>query len=31
MIAWLADFPPYFDFSLDWKTIALAVALGGIG
>ena len=30
-IATLADFPPYFDFSLDWRTIGVAIALGGIG
>ena len=31
VIAALADFPPYFDFSLDWKTIGLAIALGAVG
>ena len=30
-IAALADFPPYIDFSLEWQTIAVAIALGAIG
>ena len=31
VIAFLAEFPPYFDFSIEWQTIAVATALGAIG
>lgn len=30
LIATVGGLPPYFDFSIDWRMIALAVALGGL-
>lgn len=30
VIAAIADLPPYFDFSIEWRAIAIAVALGGL-
>jgi predicted permease len=30
-VGYFADFPPYFDFSIEWQTIAVATALGAIG
>ena len=30
LIAAFAELPPYFDFSIEWRTVAIAVALGGV-
>lgn len=30
VIAAIADLPPYFDFSIEWRAIAIAVALGAL-
>ena len=30
LIAAFAELPPYFDFSIEWRTVAIAVALGGL-
>ena len=30
LIATFAELPPYFDFSIEWRTVAIAVALGGL-
>ena len=30
LIAVFAELPPYFDFSIEWRTVAVAVALGGL-
>lgn len=30
LIATLAELPPYFDFSIEWRTMAIAVALGAL-
>jgi predicted permease len=30
LIATLANLPPYFDFSIEWRTVAIAVALAGV-
>lgn len=31
LIAAMAGFPPYLDFSLEWRTLAVAIGLGGVG
>jgi predicted permease len=30
LIAAFAELPPYFDFSIEWRTVAIAVVLGGL-
>jgi predicted permease len=30
LVAAFAALPPYFDFSIEWRTVAIAVALGGL-
>jgi predicted permease len=30
LIAAFAEFPPYFDFGIEWRTVAIASALGGL-
>jgi predicted permease len=30
LVAAFAELPPYFDFSIEWRTVAIAVALGGL-
>ena len=30
LIAAFAKLPPYFDFSIEWRTVAIAVGLGGL-
>ncbi|OFW45524.1 MAG: hypothetical protein A3J29_04670 [Acidobacteria bacterium RIFCSPLOWO2_12_FULL_67_14b] len=30
LIATFGNFPPYFDFGIEWRAMALAVALGGV-
>lgn len=31
IVAALADFPPYFDFGVEWRTFAVAMSLGTLG